>query len=359
MPAMTVHTLANDRGIEMRVAEYGGTILSLLVPDRDGRPADVVLGFDSPAQYPGNGAYLGAIVGRYANRIAGARFEIDGVEYPLAPNEAPHHLHGGMRGLDSVPWGAEPFRNARGVGVALAHASPDGDQGYPGTLRASVTYLLTDANELVVDWHATTDRATHVNLCQHSYFNLAGHGAGDVLDHVLTVNADRYLPVDPELIPTGELRSVDGTPFDFRAGAPIGARIADDDEQLAIGRGYDHCFELIPERGPEAESAGAREREREPERERLLNFAAQLLDPASGRVMEIWTTEPGMQLYTGNRLGIPGGKAGAAYGPHAGVALETQHFPDSPNRPECPSTLLRPGATYRSKTLYRFGVHDV
>ncbi|HUF13727.1 MAG TPA: aldose epimerase family protein [Longimicrobiales bacterium] len=352
---MNVHTLRNAAGLELRVADYGGTILSLSVPDRRGRFDDVVLGFDSPEEYRDDDAYLGAIVGRFANRIGGARFVIDDIEYALAPNEPPNHLHGGARGFDDVLWGAEPFRSRRGVGLALAHASPDGDQGYPGTLRASVTYLLTDANELIVEWLATTDRPTHVNLTQHSYFNLAGHDAGDVLGHVLTIDADRYLPVDESRLPTGELRAVDRTPFDFRRPTPIGARIDHDDDQLRIGRGYDHCFVL------ESRREGAREPEGVPERdrERPLTFAARLQDPSSGRVMDVHTTEPGMQLYTGNGLSIARAKGGARYPARSGLALETQHFPDSPNRTEFPSTLLRPGETYRSKTVYRFGVHDV
>ena len=355
MVRVSVHTLRNANGVELRVAEYGGVILSLRVPDRSGRMDDVVLGLDSLEDYARDPDYLGAIVGRYANRIGGARFEIDGVAYELDPNEGPNHLHGGPRGFDAARWGAEPFRTSRGVGIALAHASPHGDQGYPGTLRASVTYLLTDADELVVDWRATTDRATHVNLTQHSYFNLAGHDAGDVLDHVLTIAADRFVEVDGALLPTGVLRPVDDSPFDFRAPTAIGARIDEDDEQLAIGRGYDHCYALSGQGAAEGGETPRGAADRGPP----LAFAARLLEPRGGRSLEVWTTEPGLQLYSGNGLGVRGAKDGASYGPRAGVALETQHFPDSPNRPGFPSTLVRPGEVYRSTTLYRFGVHDV
>lgn len=342
---MAVHTLRNTRGLEARVVEHGGTILSLLVPDRRGRLDDVVLGFDAVDRYvDGNDPYFGALIGRYANRIAHGTFTLDGRTYTLATNQPPHHLHGGRRGFDSVVWSAEPVDEGRGSGLVLRYTSPDGEEGYPGTLEVRVRYTLTDGDELVVDYHATTDRATPVNLTQHSYFNLAG-GAGsaagaDVLDHVLTIPAERFTPVDETLIPTGELRAVDGTPFDFREPTAIGTRIDAADPQLRFGAGYDHNYVLS------AEDDGA------------LRQAARVYEPGSGRVLEIHTTEPGVQLYTGNHLGGTEGKGGVRYGPRAGLALETQHFPNSPNRPEFPSTIVRPGEPYRSRTVYVFTIAD-
>ena len=333
--------LRNAGGAELRVAALGGAILSLVVPDRDGRMGDVVLGYAEPASYARNPSYLGVLCGRVANRIAGARFVIDGHEHRLDANDGANQLHGGARGFSHAVWRAEPFETRDGAGVVLEHTSPDGDAGYPGTLHARATYTLTDTNRLVVDYEATTDRPTHVSLTQHSYFNLAGHDAGDIGGHVLELRADRYLPVSASLIPTGELRDVGGTPFDFRTPTPIGARIDAHDEQLAIGRGYDHCFVVRRGAGDESE----------------VRLAARVVEPRSGRVLEVHTSAPGVQLYTGNWLGdgVPG-KGGAMYGPRAGFALETQAFPDSPNQPSFPSTLLRPGETHRSRTIYAFGV---
>ncbi len=331
-------TLSNVHGVVLRAVTYGGTIVSLSVPDRDGRMADVVLGHDSLEGYVTDSSYFGAIIGRYANRIAGARFTLDGKTYRLAANNGPNHLHGGRIGFDRVVWRAEPIRNDNGAGIALRYTSPDGDEGYPGNLETQVRYTLTDGNELVVDYMASTDQATPVNLTQHTCFNLTGSGAGDILGHLLRINADLMTPVDENLIPTGGFASVDGGPFDFRTLTGIGARIATDDEQLHRGRGYDHNFVL------KREDPG-------------LAHAARLVEPAAGRTVDVYTTEPGLQLYTGNFIdGKVIGKAGRAYGPRSGLCLETQHYPDSPNQPGFPSTILRPGKEYRSKTVFAFGV---
>lgn len=333
-----VFTLTNAHGLEVRAATYGGIIVSLFVPDRDGRMADVVLGHDSLDGYLRGSLYFGAVVGRFGNRIANARFTVDGMTYRLVANDGRNHLHGGLRGFDQVVWRAAPFRTDSTVGVVLSYTSPDGEEGYPGNLNARVTYTLTDRNELVVDYLATTDKATPVNLMQHSYFNLAGEGAGDVLGHLLRINADLMTPVDENLIPTGAIVPVAGGPFDFRSLTAIGARIATDDEQLRRGRGYDHNFVL--NRG-----------------EPGLVHAALVVEPTSGRTLDIYTTEPGLQIYSGNFLdGSVVGKAGRVYRHRTGLCLETQHYPDSPNQPGFPSTLLRPGEDYRSRTVFAFGV---
>ncbi|PYP60635.1 MAG: galactose-1-epimerase [Gemmatimonadetes bacterium] len=344
--AVSVYTLKNAHGIELRVLDYGGIIVSLRVPDRNGRLDDVVLGFDSLGDYERGSPYFGALIGRYGNRIARGRFTLDGRTYTLATNNGPNHLHGGARGFDKVVWAAAPFERGDSVGLVLNYTSPDGEEGYPGTLRATVTYTLTNANQLIFDYHATTDRATPVNLTQHSYFNLAGDGKGDILGHVVTLNADRFTPVDSTLIPTGEIRSVAGTPFDFRTPTAIGARIDRDDEQLRNGRGYDHNFVL--DKGGIGGKGGIGED---------ITLAARVYEPTSGRVMEISTTEPGLQFYSGNFLdGTLRGKQGVVYRHRYGFAMETQHFPDSPNKPAFPSTILRPGEDYRTRTIYRFGV---
>jgi aldose 1-epimerase len=331
-------TLANAQGLELRAVTYGGIIVSLAVPDRDGRLADVVLGHDSLEEYLSDSSYFGAIIGRFANRIAGARFTVDGTPYRLAANDGPNHLHGGRTGFDRVVWRAAPFRTGDAAGVALSYTSPDGEEGYPGNLDARVRYTLTDRNELVVDLLATTDQATPVNLTQHTCFNLTGDGAGDVLGHLLWINADLMTPVDENLVPTGEVAPVAGGPFDFRTLTAIGTRIATDDEQLRRGRGYDHNFVL--KRGDPG-----------------LIHAAQVVEPTSGRTLDVYTTEPGLQFYSGNFIdGRVIGKAGRVYGPRGGLCLETQHFPNSPNQPGFPSTLLQPGAQYRSRTVFAFGV---
>ena len=332
-----MHTLANASGMEMCFITLGGRIVSVKVPDRDGVPADVTPGYDTLAEYLDDECYFGALIGRYANRIAGGCFVLDGVSYALAPNDGPNVLHGGDDGFHHVVWGVEPFVGERRVGAVLTYASCAGEAGFPGNLSVRVTYTLTDDNELSFDYDAGTDAATPVTLTQHMYFNLAGHASGDILGHELTLLASRYLPVDDEIIPTGELRSVQGTPFDFRESRTIGADMPSPDAELRID-GYDHCFVLD---------------EGTPGIERLV---AGLYEPVSGRMLEINTTEPGLQLYSGGQLGNSRiGKNGRPYRRHGAVALETQHFPDSPNVAHFPSTILRPGSRYFSRTVYRFG----
>jgi aldose 1-epimerase len=339
--AVDLYTLTNANGVEVRAMTYGGIVLTLRVPDRDGNLGDVVLGYDALDGYLEATPYFGAIVGRYGNRIAGGKFTLDGEEYSLAANNGPNALHGGLQGFDKVVWQAQSFQNEEGVGVVFSYTSPDGEEGYPGTLEATVTYTLTDANELVFDYHAVTDKATPVNLTQHTYFNLAGDGAGTILDHELMLNASHFTPVDSTLIPTGEILSVDGTPFDFTTPTAIGARIDDDDEQIGFGGGYDHNYVLDRGEGD------------------ALTLAARVHEPTSGRVMEVSTTEPGVQFYSGNFLdGSITGKGGHVYEQRSGLCLETQHYPDSPNKPDFPSTILQPGQEYRSRTVYRFSVQD-
>jgi aldose 1-epimerase len=336
--AVEVYTLRNARGMQIRAITYGAIIQAISVPDRSGRMGDVTLGYDSLSGYLTDSPYFGAVVGRYANRIARGRFTLDGQTYRLATNNGPNHLHGGLKGYDKVVWAAKSFQHGDTVGVNFQHTSPDGDEGYPGTLHISVTYSLDPSNDLIVEYRATADRATPVNLSQHSYWNLAGEGSGDILKHVLTVDADRYTPVDSTLIPTGALASVANTPFDFRKPTAIGARIEREDPQLRYGKGYDHNF-VLNRSGPG------------------LAHAAHVLDPATGRTLDISTTEPGLQFYSGNFLdGTIKGKAGHIYAHRSALVLETQHFPDSPNHPNFPSTILQPGKEYRSKTIFVFGV---
>jgi aldose 1-epimerase len=328
-------TVTNRQGIELRAMTYGGIIVSLRVPDRQGRADDIVLGYESAAEYArNNGPYFGALIGRYGNRIAVGRFTLDGTLYKLATNNGPNHLHGGLKGFDKVMWRGEPIPE----GVAFTYTSADGEEGYPGTLRARVTYTLTDRNELTVDYEATTDKPTIVNLTQHSYFNLAGQGSRDVLEHLMQIDADRYTPVDATLIPTGELAPVAGTPFDFQKPTAIGQRLGEDHPQLRNGLGYDHNFVLT--RSGEG-----------------LQHAARVVDPSTGRTLDVATTEPGLQFYSGNFLdGTITGKQRRVYQKRYGFCLESQHFPDSPNTPAFPSTILRPGQTYRSRTMFTFGV---
>lgn len=334
-----VYTLTNANGVELRAINYGGIIQSLRVPDQNGTFDDVVLGYDTLDEYLEGSPYFGAIVGRYANRIGEGRFSIDGQTYTLATNNGPNHLHGGIQGFDKRVWEAAPFVDERSTGIVFSYTSPDGEEGYPGTLHATVRYTLTDENKLIVHYEATTTEATPVNLSQHTYFNLAGDGSRDVLDHELMLNADRFTPVDATLIPTGELRPVAGTPFDFNTPTPIGARIDADNTQLEYGMGYDHNFVL------DRSDAG----------KDSLALVARVVEPQTGRVMTVHTTEPGVQLYTGNFLdGSLTGKDGAVYEHRYGFCLETQHFPDSPNQPNFPSTILRPGETYRSRTIFTF-----
>jgi len=332
-----IFTLTNASGMEVKAITYGGIITSWRVPDRAGQMADIVLGYDDPAGYLKNSPFFGAIVGRYGNRIARAQFTLDGRTYKLAANDGPNHLHGGKQGFDKVLWAAEPIKRGEGVGVAFTRTSPDGEEGYPGQLKVRVTYTLTDKGELIVAYEATTDKPTTVNLTQHSYFNLAGQGTGDILGHELRINADRYTPVDATLIPTGELAPVEGTPFDFRKPTAIGARIKSDHPQMQFGRGYDHNWVL-------ARSGSG------------LSLAAEVYEPKSGRTLQITTTEPGLQFYAGNFLdGTITGKEGKVYRHRYGFCLETQHFPDSPNKPNFPSTTLRPGTTYRTRTVFKTG----
>jgi aldose 1-epimerase len=336
--AVDLYTLTNAHGLEVRAMTYGGIILSLRVPDRRGVLDDVTLGFESVEAHLGGHPYFGALIGRYGNRIGRARFVLDGVEYKLAANNGPNHLHGGLKGFDKVVWQAAPRESHDGAGVVLTYLSRDGEEGYPGNLNVRVTYTLTDAGELIFDYHATTDRATIVNLTNHAYFNLAGAGNGDVLGHEMTIGAGCFTPVGETLIPTGEIRSVAGTPLDFRRSTAIGARIGQPDEQLQRGGGYDHNF-VIDRQVPG------------------LALAARVVEPSTGRVMEVRTTEPGVQFYSGNFLdGSLTGKHGRVYQKRYGFCLETQHYPDSPNKPDFPSTVLRPGQTYESRTVYKFSV---
>jgi aldose 1-epimerase len=327
-------TLKNANGIEVTAITYGGIITSLKVPDRNGAIGDIVLGFETIDGYLKGHPFFGAIIGRYGNRIAKGRFSIDKQTYTLATNNGPNHLHGGVRGFDKHLWQAEMLTENS---LRLSRVSADGEEGYPGTMQVQVIYSLTNYNEFIVDYSATTDKPTHVNLTQHTYFNLAGAGA-DILGHELMIDADRYTPVNGELIPTGELAPVEGTPFDFRKPTAIGARINAPHPQIKNGQGYDHNWVLNRE-GPG------------------LELAARVLEPSSGRTMEVATTEPGMQFYAGNFLdGTIVGKGGNKYGRRSGFCLETQHYPDSPNQPDFPSTLLRPGSTYTSRTVFKFGV---
>jgi aldose 1-epimerase len=320
----------------VRVVSWGATVVSVEVPDRDGRKADVVLGVDDLERYLVKHPHFGGVVGRYGNRIANGRFRLGEVEYTLDRNNGENHLHGGARGFDRRTWKAKDASTGAGPAVELTYLSQDGEEGYPGNLTAKVTYTLTDANELRLDYAATTDKETEVNLTNHSYFNLAGPSGGDMLGHVVTLHAARFTPVRAGLIPTGELRSVEGTPFDFREPTAVGARIDGPDEQLALAGGYDHNYVVDGAIG-------------------VLRPAARVVEAGSGRVLDVLTTEPGVQFYSGNNLdGTIEGKAGKVYVRRAALCLETQHYPDSPNQPQFPSTTLRPGARYESTTVFRF-----
>lgn len=330
-----LYTLTNANGMQVRATNYGGIITHLFVPDAEGNLEDVVLGYDSVDGYLDESPYFGAIIGRYGNRIADGEFSLDGETYTLATNNGPNHLHGGERGFDKVVWDATTFDEGNERGISFTYTSPAGEEGYPGTLNARVTYTLNDNDELIFDYYATTDEATPVNLTQHTYFNLAGVGEGDILDHRIMINADAYTPVDSTLIPTGDLATVDGTPFDFTEATPIGARIEEDDQQLDYGLGYDHNFVLNGQAGE-------------------MKLAARVTEPTSGRIMTVRTTEPGLQFYTGNFLdGSLTGKD-VAYDHRTGFCLETQHFPNSPNQGDFPSTILRPGEEYTTRTVYAF-----
>ena len=332
---VNLYTLRNSKGVEAKITNYGGILVSLKVPDRNGKFDDVVLGFNDLESYlTKNDPYMGALIGRYGNRIAKGRFTLDGVEYKLAVNNGENHLHGGIKGFDKVVWTGREMKTTAGPAVLLTYLSKDGEEGYPGNLSVRVVYTLTNNNELKIDYSATTDKDTVTNLTHHSYFNLAGEGNGDILNHLVTINANRFVPTDAGSIPTGELKNVAGTPFDFLNATAIGARINQDDEQLKLGNGYDHTW-VIDGQG--------------------MRLAATAYEPTSGRVIQVWTTEPGMQFYTGNFLnGTLTGKSGKIYARRTGFCFETQHYPDSPNQPSFPTTTLKKGQTYKSTTIYRF-----
>jgi aldose 1-epimerase len=331
--SVDLYILSNKNGMEAAITNYGGTVVSLKVPDRSGKLEDVVLGYDSLDGYAGGKAYIGATVGRYANRIAHAQFTLDGVTYTLSKNDGDNHLHGGF---SKRVWTAKDVSSKAGQALELTYLSKDGEEGFPGNLPVKVVYTLTDRNELKIDYSATTDKDTVLNLTNHAYFNLAGQGNGDILQQQIMIRADRFTPIDATSIPTGELRSVKGTPFAFTTLTAIGARIDQDDPQLKMGKGYDHNWVLNNEK------PGS------------LFLAAQAYDPHSGRVLEVSTTEPGLQLYTGNFLDGIHGKDGKVYNRRYAFCLETQHFPDSPNHPSFPTTELKPGQHFESTTVYKF-----
>ena len=335
--SISLYTLTNKNGMELAITNYGGAVVSLKVPDRKGTLADVVLGYDTLEGYIEDKSYFGALIGRYGNRIAHGKFTLDGVTYTLAKNNGENSLHGGAKGFNKAVWTAKDVSNSAGPALQLDYLSKDGEEGYPGNLSVRVTYSLTPHNEVRIEYSATTDKDTVLNLTNHSYFNLGGPGGGDILRDQLMLKADRFTPVDAGLIPTGELRNVAGTPFDFRTPTVIGSRIDQNDEQLKLAKGYDHNWVLSAE--PRQEPA----------------LAARVHDPTNGRVLEVWTTEPGIQFYTGNFLdGTARGKGGQLYAQHAGLCLETQHFPDSPNHPAFPSTVLKPGQQFHSTTIWKF-----
>ena len=332
-----LYVLTNKNGVEADVTNFGAAVVSLKVPDRHGKTDDVVLGYDDLDGYLHDKSYFGATVGRYANRIAHGKFTLNGTTYTLAKNDGENHLHGGVQGFNKVVWEAKDVSTADAAALQLNYLSKDGEEGYPGNLSVQVTYTLTNNNELKIDYAATTDKDTVLNLTHHSYFNLAGQGKGDILQHQLLLHASRFTPVDATLIPTGEIRSVKGTPLDFASATAIGSRIGQDDDQLKLGHGYDHNFVL------DGGTGGA------------PVLAAQVYEPSSGRVMEVWTTQPGIQLYSGNFLNDTiRGKSGSTYQRRAAFCLETQHFPDSPNKPNFPSTILKVGGQFKSSTTYKF-----
>jgi len=339
--AVDLYTLKNAKGAETTITTFGARVVMLKMPDKTGKFDDIVLGFDNLDGYLQTPPppYFGATIGRYGNRIAGGEFKLDGKTYTLAKNNGANHLHGGNIGFDKVLWTAKPGTGTSAASVAMTYLSKDGEEGYPGNLTATVTYTLTDNDELQIVYTATTDKNTVVNLTNHSYFNLGGQGEGDILGHVVMIKADRFTPVDKGLIPTGELEKVDGTPFDFRRPTPIGDRIDAKDPQISLGMGYDHNFVL--------NRTGS-----------SLELAASVTEPKTGRVMEVFTTEPGMQFYTSNFLdGTLQGVGGKAYPRRSAFCMETQHFPDSPNEPSFPSTTLKAGGQYHSETVYRFSTH--
>lgn len=330
-----LYTLRNSKGAEAKIMTYGGIVQSLRMPDRNGKFEDIVLGYDNVAGYIKETPYFGALIGRYGNRIGKAKFMLDGNTYTLAANNGPNSLHGGVKGFDKVVW---DVAGATGNSLTLRYLSKDGEEGFPGNLVVLATYTLTEDNALRLDYKATTDKATVVNLTQHSYFNLAGQGKGDILGHEVYINSDKTTPVDKELITTGEFASVEGTPFDFRKPTAIGARINDPDTQLQYGPGYDHNWVINKPAGQ-------------------LGLQARVYEPTTGRVLGVWSDEPGLQFYAGNFLdGTITGKGGAVYQKRTGFCMEPQHYPDSPNKPNFPSVVLRPGQTYKNTIIYKFGV---
>ena len=334
--AVDLYTLRNSKGAEVGICNYGGLVTFLKVPDRNGQFGDVVLGYDTLADYIKESPYFGALIGRYGNRIAKGKFKLDGKEYTLATNNAPNALHGGLKGFDKVVWEPRILATLEGPALKLKYESKDGEEGYPGNLSVTAVYTLTDDNALKLEYTATTDKDTVVNFTQHSYFNLAGKG--DILNHEVMMPADRFTPVDSTLIPTGELKPVDGTPFDFRTPTAIGARIGQEDEQLKFGNGYDHNWVINKPMGQ-------------------LGLMARVYEPTTGRVLEVGSTEPGLQFYTGNFLdGKLTGKGGWVYQFRNGFCLEAQHYPDSPNQPNFPSVVLKPGQVYQSTIIFKFSV---
>lgn len=335
-----IYTLINKNGMKTEITNYGAVVVRLFVPDRNGRLSDVVLGYNNLQDYIEGSGYFGAVVGRYGNRIGGGEFELDGNTYQLATNNSPGgipcHLHGGPGGFGKVIWDANPLIVGGKPGLELCYLSEDGEEGYPGNLEVTVTYWLTNENTLRVEYQGITDQATPVNLTQHSYFNLRGEGNGDILDHLLYINGDHFTPVNKGMIPTGEIKEVKGNPFDFTTPTKIGQHINDEHEQLEIGGGYDHNWVLNNQDGK-------------------LDLAARVYEAEYGRQLEVWTTEPGVQFYSGNSIEENcTGKSGLDYGPRAGLCLETQHYPDSPNKEEFPSTIVSPGEKYQTVTEFRF-----
>ena len=334
--AVHLYTLTNGNGMKVQITNYGGIVTSLLAQDKNGNLSDVVLGYDNLEGYLKNNPYFGGVIGRYGNRIAKGKFTLNGKSYSLATNNGPNHLHGGVKGFDKVVWTAKETRSKDGVGLELVYLSKDGEEGYPGNLSVKVNYTLTNDNALRIDYEAKTDQPTIVNLTNHSYFNLKDAGASPILDHELMLDADYFTPVDETLIPTGELRPVPGTPFDFTTQAKIRDRINAEDEQLKFGLGYDHNFVLNGKAGE-------------------LRLVGKLSESTTGRILQIWTTEPGIQFYSGNFLdGAITGKNGTVYHYRHGLCLETQRYPDSPNQPDFPSTVLNPGDLYQTTTTYKF-----
>jgi aldose 1-epimerase len=336
----SLYTLKNSSGASATISNYGGIVTSLMIPDRNGKVSDIVLGFKTLPEYEKKSPYFGCLVGRYGNRIAKGKFTLDGVDYQLATNNGVNALHGGIKGFDKVVWEATPELTKQGPSLKLTYVSKDGEEGYPGKLSVTATYTLTDKNELKLVYRAKTDRKTIVNLTHHSYFNLAGQGSGDVLGHVVTLKSNRYTPVDKDLITTGKIESVKGTPFDFRKPTTLGARINENNEQLKFGKGYDHNWVAAKLPGQ-------------------LGVVAKVEDPKTGRVMEVLSTEPGFQLYTGNFLdGTLVGKGGKVYNFRNGFCIEPQHYPDSPNHKNFPSVVLKPGQTYKNTIIYRFSTES-